>query len=653
MIRRARTTTALGSAGLLALTTLGALTFGSASPAGAAPEFDCAWAEDSSLTREDAFTRAADTTGVPVDLLKAISYMESRWENHRGQPSQDGGYGPMHLTDLQAAEAPGKGEKASDPDEVADSERTAHRASELTGIDVATLKSDAEANICGGAAVLSDYQEGSPTELAAWADSVARYGTGATGSSQVFANQVYATLATGKVHDLSTGERVKLKKNASVEQPFAKHATDADCPKGLDCEWIPAPYEKYNASLPDNTGSYGNHDKADRTGKGGPKITHILIHNTEGSYHGTINQVQDPTYVSWQYTLRSSDGHVAQHVRPDDVAWHAGNWYLNMHSIGLEHEGKAGTGSWFTESMMQSSSELTRYLARKHQIPLDRGHIIGHDQVPGITPGATAGVHWDPGPYFDWEHYFELLGAPLGGQGKATTDLTSGDVVTVRPGFADNPHPQITSCNQDSPGSGNCDPAAGTNFTVVRQGPSEDAALAKDIGEHPNGSASTWRVSDYSARATAGLRLVVSDIQGEWVKVSWAGEFGWIHNPASDPVLVKDRSPRKGSQGTFTIRLAEGDDSAPVYGRAYPEESAYPAEIPYQTVVPIEYTIKPGQEYVVTDRSVPADYYRAKSFDGSAPGDRVDVVGKDVYYQVDLAHRTFFVRAADVELTKN
>ena len=65
----------------------------------------------------------------------------------------------------------------------------------------------------------------------------------------------------------------------------------------------------------------------------------------------------DPTYLSWHYTLRSSDGHIAQHLDARNVGWHAGNWYVNMHSIGLEHEGIAAQGAtWFTESMYRTSA---------------------------------------------------------------------------------------------------------------------------------------------------------------------------------------------------------------------------------------------------------------------------------------------------------
>ena len=84
-----------------------------------------------------------------------------------------------------------------------------------------------------------------------------------------------------------------------------------------------------------------------------------------------------------------------------------------MHSIGVEHEGFAAQGAtWYTESLYESSAALVRHLAHEYGVPLDRAHIIGHDQVPGITPANVAGMHWDPGPYWDWQHYMTLLGAP-------------------------------------------------------------------------------------------------------------------------------------------------------------------------------------------------------------------------------------------------
>ncbi|MFE6969110.1 N-acetylmuramoyl-L-alanine amidase [Isoptericola sp. NPDC057653] len=636
-----RRTTGLAAAGLLVpLITIPAVAAG-AGPSTAPPSDVSCDAVVAAPDRESAFAAASDATGVPADLLKAVSYMESRWDQHAGAPSADGGYGLFNLLD-HAAEAPdGAGKDATPRTAVSELDR----AAALTGLSVAELKSDAGANTCGAAALLSSYQasagQGTGGSLATWETAVARMGDATT-----FADRVYATLRTGESRTTDDGGRVTLAAQPAAVLPRAAATTAsdpaADCPADLGCDWIPAPYEKGSADLPDDTGNYGNHDQADRTGAGGPSIDYIVIHDTEGGYAGTLNMVQDPNYLAWNYTVRSSDGHTANHLQPDDVGWHAGNWYMNMHSIGIEHEGWAGTSGWFTEAMYQSSAELVRYLGEKYDVPLDRAHVIGHDQIPGILPGSTKSVHWDPGPYWDWEHYFELLGAPIGGGLTPTTDVAPGDVVEVVAGYDDNANP-VTGCQQASPGSGDCVAGAGTNFAVAYQQPSLDAPYARDPGWKPNGADGTTYASDISARVTSGHKLVVAQVRGEWLGVWWAGSLVWLHNPADRPVVVP------GTGRTVTV---SGAKAAAIYGRAYPEAAAY---APYpgiatQAVTPIEYTIGTGQSYVVSDDTVTTDYYNAKSFDGSIPDDRTDVRGTDTYYQLWYAHRQVFTRAADVVL---
>ena len=95
-----------------------------------------------------------------------------------------------------------------------------------------------------------------------------------------------------------------------------------------------------------------------------------------------------------------------------------------MHSIGIEHEGFADQGgTWFTESMYRNSASLVRYLAEEYDVPLDRAHIIGHDQVPGVNAAGVRGMHWDPGPYWNWEHYMSLLGAPIVADRRGRSDV--------------------------------------------------------------------------------------------------------------------------------------------------------------------------------------------------------------------------------------
>ncbi|GAA4720847.1 N-acetylmuramoyl-L-alanine amidase [Promicromonospora umidemergens] len=607
---------------------------------------------------DEAFSAAAEATGVPADLLKGVSYMESRWDQHAGQVSADGGYGVFNLDGgggLGHAHGDGLPLSAVNDKEGPAREGTPElaRAAALTGLDEATLKSDAQANVCGGAALLASYQaqavrdgavDAEPAAttsdaLAAWEGAVARMS-----DVQSFAAQVYETLRQGAGTTTPADGAVVLTGNQDVVVPRTASTSDpeADCPEDLGCEWLPAPYEKASPDLPGGTGDYGNHDQADRTGAGGPSLDYILIHDTETAYQPTVNLVQDPTYLAWNYTLRSSDGHVANHLDPADVGWHAGNWFLNMHSIGLEHEGWAGTGDWYTEAMYQSSAALVRHLAAEHGIPLDRAHVIGHDQVPGILPGYTKNVHWDPGPYWDWDHYFELLGAPIGGDLEATTDVRPGDVVEVRTGYADNPN-TVTGCEAASPGSGACVEGAGTNFRYLHQSPSDDAPLAKDPGWKPDGSNGTTYASDVSARVQSGHKLVVDRVEGDWLGVWWAGSLAWLHNPADRPVVVPATAK--------TVTVA-GDVPAPVFGRAYPEAAAYEEHpgVPVQAVTPIEYQVGAEQTYAVADDHVASDYYRAATFDGSGPGDRTVVRGDDVYYQLWLAHRHVFVNADDVEL---
>ncbi|MFC4536599.1 N-acetylmuramoyl-L-alanine amidase [Sphaerisporangium dianthi] len=594
-----------------------------------APAVSCA-ATLAAPTREAAFSAAATAAGVPESLLKAVSYMQSRWDDHEGRPSGDGGYG---LFDL-GAEAPeardgaGKGRAARPVSQI-------DAAAVLTGLSPAALKQDPNAGVCGGAALLASYHQGGDGP-GSWRGAVARLG-----GKKDFVTQVYRTLKNGQSRLTEDGERVTLAADATVAVP-GQAAAEVDCPSGLDCEWIEAPYAKGDATAPDGTTDYGNHDIADRTGPGGPEIRYIVIHDTEGYYEPSVRLVQDPAYLAWNYTIRSSDGHIAQHLDPKDVGWHAGNWYVNAHSIGIEHEGFAGTAAWFTESMYQTSAALVRHLAAKYGIPLDRAHIIGHDQVPGTLFGNTKNVHWDPGPYWDWDHYFELLGAPIGGEQKTTADVAAGDVVEVRTGYAGNPQ-TVTGCAAASPNSPECVPGAGTNFVPLHQAPSQDAPLAKDPGWKPTGVDGTTYASDISARVTSGQKLVVAQVQGDWLGVWWAGSLTWLHNPAAKPVVVRALAK--------TVTATSATTPAAIYGRAYPEASAYTGTgIPVQALSPLEYKIPAGQEYAVSDDDVVTDYYRATTFDGSAPGDRTDLKGQDRYYQLWYAHRQVFVRAAEVGL---
>jgi hypothetical protein len=144
-------------------------------------------------------------------------------------------------------------------------------------------------------------------------------------------------------------------------------------------------------------------------------INKIIIHVMEGSFTGTVEHFQRPVEASAHYSIRTYDGHVGQHVREKDIAYHAGYWDYNRTSIGIEHEGSVSDPDAFTPGMYNYSARLTAYLCRKYRIPADRRYIIGHNEVPGCSGGSGGGAycHTDPGPYWDWPRYMSLVRARL------------------------------------------------------------------------------------------------------------------------------------------------------------------------------------------------------------------------------------------------
>ncbi|WP_404193757.1 N-acetylmuramoyl-L-alanine amidase [Streptomyces tauricus] len=667
--RRARRTAGAVASAALLLPLLGAAPYDGGSDNGDG-QTSASSAQSSSLPSaalQNAFSDAADEYDVPLSVLLAVSYLQSRWDTHAGAPSVTGGYGPMHLTDARTAiartVAPHHSDGTEDPrgddsrdtllpdtkvtgSQVTDAQvpendqlparlKTLAKAAELSGIPAERLRTDAAANVAGGAALLAAAQKrlGEPLsdDAADWYGAVARYsGADDTATAARYADDVFDVIRRGEERTTDAGQRIALAAQPRLRPATAQlreaglrapAAGATECPSTVSCEWIPAPYEEFG------DGDYGNHDLGDR-----PKsqsIKYIVVHDTEGAWDGVLTMVQDPTYVSWQYTLRSSDGHIAQHVKAKDVAWHAGNWYINSKSIGLEHEGfLTAPDTWYTEAMYRSSARLVTYLAKKYGIPLDRQHILGHDTVPGTTTATIPGMHTDPGPYWDWAHYFALLGKPL----RATAG-PKGGLVTVAPKFATN-KPVFTGCVT----AGEPCPVHGSSAVRLYTEPREDAPLVKDIGLRPGGGDSTTGVNDLGSRVSTGQQYAVAGRDGDWTAIWYLGQKAWFKNPAKQPTAVDATGP--------VITPKDGLTEIPVYGRAYPEKEAYPAGVPVQAVSPLPYKLLAGQKYAVGDK-VPGEYFYAPTFD-TAPH-RV-VRGSDLYYEIQFGHRVAFVRAADVRV---
>ncbi|MCD0442862.1 N-acetylmuramoyl-L-alanine amidase [Glycomyces sp. A-F 0318] len=595
--------------------------------------------------RQAEYAAAAAAYDVPEAILLGVSYLQSRWTDHGGEPSTAGGFGPMHLTDEVAAPSGAGPHHDGDPrgddtrpmellpeedpaPETASGPTTVDDAADLTGETEDALRTDPAANIAGGAALLADHQAGlgvDSDDPADWYAAVARYsGAEDEATAARFADEVFEVVATGAAEDTDDGpvtlpatpvdhDRAQI---ALLDLPAPEGRHRTVCPRHLGCEWIPAPYER-TGDLP---GQYGNHDLANREEE--IDVNAIVIHNTEGSYEGTLDVVRDPAQISWNYTVRSADGHIAEHLDHENVGWQAGNWAVNMRSLGIEHEGYAADGSWFTEILYRNSAELVGFLADRYDVPLDRAHILGHDNVPQSD-------HWDPGPYWDWEHYFHLLGADID---RPEGGVDSG-VVTIAPDFERN-HPVMTRCDTERP-EAEC-PERNASTVFLYSEPSFDAPLLVDRVIDPDLGPATTRVDDTGSRAGYGQQYVVAGHQGDWTAVWYLGQTGWIHNPADNPVLAP-------AEGRTVTPLR---DDVPVYRDTYPEEEAYEGTDAVYRENVVQYTIDTGQSYVFA-QELRSQVLWAKTYEG--PNFVVD--GETVFYQIQIGHRIGYVNAADVALS--
>ncbi|GAB77058.1 N-acetylmuramoyl-L-alanine amidase [Austwickia chelonae] len=584
---------------------------------------------------------ASNKRGIPVTVLAAFAHCQSRWQDHGGRPSVGNGFGPMHLID--AAERQRGLERAGK--HIAAFEDTLENATKISGIPADKIRNDAASNVEAGAALLAHLQKkgghpvGADTKPEAWYLAVARASGMSTIEAQsTFADRVMKTVASGQKEKMADGRYLVLEKSevgsveAQKEVLLQSRVDEKPAPPPAEkkkVEIIPSPYEKYGESEKD----YGNHDRAFRPKA--PAINYIIIHDTECSWDVAIKMVKDPKFVSWNYTIRSNDGHVAQHLKHQDIGWHCGSWWFNMHSIGIEHEGHAARGHrWYTEPMYASSAELVKNLCEELKVPMDRSHIIGHDQIPGEKTEQIPKMHWDPGPFWDWEHFFELLGAPLS-QGTSTDPIKAGDVIRILPGFKGNAQP-LTACGKDGP----CE-AGNTNFVPLHTKPSTSSELVRDPGLRPKGDPTTTQVSDIGARAIAGTEFVVAKVEKDWTAIWYLGTLGWFHNPPSAPKARKVTEKRT---------IATTTAKTKIYGRAVPEKAAYKDASRYQEINSLVYKVEAGQKYVVGDLNPPTAYYWSKSFSMDTPNDHVLITGKDRYALVSFGHRLAFMKHTEVTL---
>ncbi|CAM5559261.1 N-acetylmuramoyl-L-alanine amidase [Streptomyces tanashiensis] len=614
------------------------------------------------------FANAAREFDVPQSVLMAVSYQKSLWESHDGAPSTTGGYNVMGLTkvdpedveveitDEQIRHFNGSGraefEKRFDPEavrrilqkSVVDTDdpklHTLDKAAELIDSSTETVQKDTNASIRAGAALLAEYQKQAGAELSEepgdWYPAVARYSESSQKKgADVFAKRVFESIEKGERAATLDGEHVTLPADPSVEPvkpanvPLAATfasttATTAtlECPTTVNCQAkfiVPTASGQKNFTFANRPA-----DSMD--------IRQIVIHDTEGNWTASYNALTNTAgAVSAHYLVSEKGDLVNQLVQNKDVAWQAGNWTHNMHTIGVEHVGWAiKEGYWFDPQLYRTSAELVKYLAKQYGVPIDREHIIGHDEVALATDDRKGNLHWDAGPYWDWNYYMSLLGVPQGDKGAGGL-LRAGQTVRAVPPFTEANQPKVTYVDDETKQTLTASPRP-SNFAYLRTGPSTSDPILQDPYFTGSDTSLGWY---YGSKLRAGGLYVVAEVRSDWTAIWYAGVKAWFYNPGGQYTVPVNAT---------TVKVRSDLASAKIYGRSYPDTAAYTAaglEAPGDENDPLtKFSLPTGQAYVKAGPAVAGD-----DWFGSA---QKNVVGSTMFVPIRYHHKIVWVKQSEI-----
>lgn len=344
---------------------------------------------------DDDFERASRASGVPADLLKAVSYIETQWHMVDGHEEHEG-------------RAPGAGIFGLWGDNLT-------AAAAAIGQDEDAVRHDEPLSIAAGAARLGELakQHGvAGDDLEAWRPVLADF-------AQNPDDDARAAYVVDVLRVLMTGARVVAEDGtvtASIE-PHPEIVVPPTIAPYFSADYGPA---IWRASPNFN-------------GRGGVPVSLVVIHSCEGNYAGCWGWLRNTASgASAHYVVKEDGGEITQLVTEANRAWHvaaaydcsrAGNAQCNRNgmstntfSVGIEHAGFASQASW-SNGIIETSAKLTCDITKGHNVPRDRNHIVSHGQ---LQPWNRT----DPGPNWPWSHYIDRIRAHCGDGGGGGTGGT-------------------------------------------------------------------------------------------------------------------------------------------------------------------------------------------------------------------------------------
>lgn len=318
---------------------------------------------------------SAEEANVAAPLLYAITEIEEGFDEPMRRHADPDAHvplaGPFHLRH-GAFDSLAEAAQAEGVSEIALREDTALAARAGAKLLASVLAKH------GAALPVGTDRNGAGVDWAALKEGLAEWSGYADRWHQMdYATRVLGVLARGGSLQNYAGEWFERE---GMDVPPALLVT---APKPVELTSLVAEFE--GAELfPMNPGVSGKY----LVGRDGYSVDTLIIHDTEGGWEGSVATFQNQGSTSVHYLI-GKDGRVAQFMSEADTGYHCGNRIYNRRSVGIEHVGYAHLE--YPETQYAKSAVMVSHLAAKYAIPMDRSHIIGHDQVPSsIQPNYVA-----------------------------------------------------------------------------------------------------------------------------------------------------------------------------------------------------------------------------------------------------------------------
>jgi N-acetyl-anhydromuramyl-L-alanine amidase AmpD len=342
---------------------------------------------------------AATEAGVPVDLLTAIAIEERGIQLPAVRLAHDEQIPFAGMLELRRGKLD-----------------TLALGARLAGASEQAIQIDTELGTRAGALVLASL--GATADPATWRPALEQLSGMDDAMAHAYATRVLGLLHDGTAVTARAGERLTLAPHPAV-------AVADRAPPRVG----PPPAVDYPGAIAFPTSCANTKCTIGRP-LGNASVDKIVIHDTEGGWDASVATLQYDGGKSVHYIVDADGSRVGQFRPETDTTYHAGNFFYNETSVGIEHVGVASDPAGFSAEQYATSRALVEDIRTRWDVPLDRKHIVGHYQIPDGSRIAEdsaacadtldncenspnfggASNHRDPGYNWQWCQYMQKLG---------------------------------------------------------------------------------------------------------------------------------------------------------------------------------------------------------------------------------------------------